>query len=133
MRHDGLRVGLLPGVPTRHQVRSHALLEELVGQSIIHTRVASCGTWTVTARGWALHSRIQQKAGPPLIGTTWEAIGGRTPGPGMIAWFELTDVGRDALGPTSLQANAPGDVRIRQSGGRRRFSLNAPPSAYRHP
>ncbi|MDN5687964.1 MAG: hypothetical protein L0G94_15000 [Brachybacterium sp.] len=108
MRHDGLRVGLLPGVPTRHQVRSHALLEELVGQSIIHTRVASCGTWTVTARGWALHSRIQQKAGPPLIGTTWEAIGGRTLGPGLIAWVELTDVGRDALGPTSVQAMPPG-------------------------
>ncbi|APX33828.1 hypothetical protein BH708_15170 [Brachybacterium sp. P6-10-X1] len=266
----------LPGFSGRHQVRSHPLLEELVGQSIIHTRVASRGTWTVTARGWVLHSRIQQLAGATLgsdeggvvglrdphllggvitsaeilgdgslsltlsapagplrltspprwrlqgprraqleaekkgqvdarpageavyatpetlalyaasrpsaleerlretgrdawihpghvvdllarsgaledteferrgpdllgrllgrgeiragfvsggrftpwdlplaevvehIGTTWDAIGGRTPGPGMIAWFELTDAGRDALGPTSLQAMPPG-------------------------
>ncbi|GAA1486762.1 hypothetical protein [Brachybacterium fresconis] len=37
-----------------------------------------------------------------------EAIGGRRPEPGMIAWFELTDVGREALGPTSLQPMPPG-------------------------
>ncbi|WP_114853354.1 hypothetical protein [Brachybacterium sp. YJGR34] len=42
------------------------------------------------------------------IGTTWTAIGGRTPGPDMIAWFALTDAGRGALGPTSLQAMPPG-------------------------
>lgn len=266
----------LSGLSGRHQMQSHPLLEELVGQSIIHTRVASRGTWTVTARGWVLHSRIQQltdptleadegtvvglrdprllgaaitgaqmlgdgfltlalstpagplrlttpprwrldgprsaqlqaeekgrmdarPSGPPVhatpetlaaytasspsaleerlretgrdgwihpghvvdllahagaledpefarrgpellgrllgrgeiragfvtdgrfaawdlplaevvehIGTTWEALGGRTPGPDMIAWFELTQAGRDALGPTSLQAMPPG-------------------------
>lgn len=42
------------------------------------------------------------------IGTTWAALGGRTPGPDMIAWFELTGSGRDGLGPTSAQAMPPG-------------------------
>lgn len=42
------------------------------------------------------------------LGTTWEALGGRTPGPDMIAWFELTESGRDGLGPTSAQAMPPG-------------------------
>ncbi len=42
------------------------------------------------------------------IGTTWEAIGGRTPGPDMIAWFALTDAGREALGPAGPEALPPG-------------------------
>ncbi len=42
------------------------------------------------------------------IGTTWLAIGGREPGRDMIAWFRLTDQGRDALGPTGVQALGPG-------------------------
>lgn len=42
------------------------------------------------------------------IGTTWRAIGGRAPGPDMIAWFALTDSGRSTLGPTSAQAMPPG-------------------------
>ncbi|MGO1686148.1 MAG: hypothetical protein ACTHYR_14320, partial [Brachybacterium sp.] len=42
------------------------------------------------------------------IGTTWTAIGGRAPGPDMIAWFELTRRGRDALGPRSDQTMPPG-------------------------
>lgn len=48
----------------------HPLLAELVGQTIVHTRVAARGTWTVTARGWIIRSRIQRlehsgRPGPP--------------------------------------------------------------------
>lgn len=42
------------------------------------------------------------------IGTTWTAIGGRTPGPDMIAWFALTEVGRAAVGSHGVRAMAPG-------------------------
>src|SRR5699024_2549764 len=42
------------------------------------------------------------------IGTTWTAIGGRTPGPDMIAWFELTAQGRAAVGARGVRAMAPG-------------------------
>jgi GNAT superfamily N-acetyltransferase len=42
------------------------------------------------------------------VGTTWHAIGGRTPGPDMIAWFALTAAGRAALGPSSAEAMPPG-------------------------
>src|SRR5699024_8514423 len=42
------------------------------------------------------------------IGTTWTAIGGRTPGPDMIAWFELTAQGRAAVGTRGVRAMAPG-------------------------
>ncbi|HEX7351065.1 hypothetical protein [Brachybacterium sp.] len=42
------------------------------------------------------------------IGTTWAALGGRAPGPDMIAWFELTEAGRDAIGPRGVRASAPG-------------------------
>ncbi|GAA1491105.1 hypothetical protein [Brachybacterium sacelli] len=69
----------LSGLSGRHQMHSHPLLEELVGQSIVHTRVASRGTWTVTARGWVLHSRVQQVAGPsqgPDEGTTESSVVG---------------------------------------------------------
>ena len=42
------------------------------------------------------------------VGTTWQAIGGRTPGPDMIGWFALTEAGRAALGPSGAEALPPG-------------------------
>lgn len=50
---------MLSFLPGRDRPRGHPLLDEMLGQSIVHTRVAARGTWTVTARGWVLHSRIQ--------------------------------------------------------------------------
>ena len=42
------------------------------------------------------------------VATTWQAIGGRTPGPDMIGWFALTEAGRAALGPSAAEAPPPG-------------------------
>ena len=42
------------------------------------------------------------------VGTTWQAIGGCTPGPDMIGWFALTEAGRAALGPSGAEALPPG-------------------------
>lgn len=42
------------------------------------------------------------------VGATWHAIGGRAPGPDMIAWFALTGTGRAALGPADARAMPPG-------------------------
>lgn len=50
---------MLPFLRDRSQPQGHPLLEVLPGQPIVHTRVAARGTWTITARGWVLHSRIQ--------------------------------------------------------------------------
>lgn len=50
---------MLPFMAGRSGPQGHPLLEVLAGQTIVHTRVAARGTWTVTARGWVLHSRIQ--------------------------------------------------------------------------
>ena len=50
---------MLPFLSDRSRPQGHPLLEVLPGQPIVHTRVVARGTWTVTARGWVLHSRIQ--------------------------------------------------------------------------
>lgn len=50
---------MLPFLSDRSRPQGHPLLEVLPGQSIVHTRVAARGTWTITARGWVLHSRTQ--------------------------------------------------------------------------
>ena len=69
----------LSGLSGRHQPQRHPLLDGLRGQTIIHTRVASRGTWTVTARGWVLQSRIQQLGGPALDEDPSSAVGLRDP------------------------------------------------------
>ena len=69
----------LSGLSGHHQGRRPALLEELRGQTILHTRVAARGTWTVTARGWVLHSRIQQVEGPGRDGIAASAVDLRDP------------------------------------------------------
>lgn len=51
---------MLPFLANRNPPPGHPLLDELLGQALIHSRVAARGTWTVTARGWVLHSRIQR-------------------------------------------------------------------------
>lgn len=68
---------MLPFLSDRSRPQGHPLLEVLPGQPIVHTRVAARGTWTVTAHGWVLHSRIQLLDGeavglrdPRLIGAT---------------------------------------------------------------
>lgn len=68
---------MLPFLSDRSRPQGHPLLEVLPGQAIVHTRVAARGTWTVTAHGWVLHSRIQLLDGdavglrdPRLIGCT---------------------------------------------------------------
>lgn len=55
---------MLPFLTGRDRPQGHPLLSELIGQTIVHTRVAARGTWTVTARGWVIHSRIQQLERP---------------------------------------------------------------------
>ncbi|MDN5600414.1 MAG: hypothetical protein ACTHV2_02345 [Brachybacterium sp.] len=70
---------LLSGVSGRGRPQGHPLLESLRGQTIVHTRVASRGTWTVTTRGWVLHSRIQQLQGPSIPPDEGDAIGLRDP------------------------------------------------------
>lgn len=56
----------LSGMTGRRPPPGHPLLDGLAGQTILHTRVAARGTWTVTARGWVLHSRIQLLEGPGI-------------------------------------------------------------------
>lgn len=70
---------LLSGMSGRGRPQSHPLLEALRGQTVVHTRVASRGTWTVTARGWVLHSRIQELQGPHPIPAAQSAVGLRDP------------------------------------------------------
>lgn len=69
----------LSGLSGRHRPPRHPLLEGLRGQTVVHTRVASRGTWTVTARGWVLHSRIQQLQGPWAGEDPPPAVGLRDP------------------------------------------------------
>lgn len=70
----------LSGLSGRDRPQGHPLLDELPGQAIIHTRVAARGTWTVTARGWVLHSRIQQLEHPDPQGHPGRhAVGLRDP------------------------------------------------------
>lgn len=66
---------LLSGLSGRGRPQGHPLLDALRGQTIIHTRVASRGTWTVTARGWVLHSRIQQLEGSGIGADEADAVG----------------------------------------------------------
>lgn len=70
---------LLSGLSGRGRPQSHPLLDGLRGQTIIHTRVASRGTWTVTARGWVLHSRIQHLEGLGFGADGTSAVGLRDP------------------------------------------------------
>lgn len=69
----------LSGLSDRRRPTGHPLLDGLRGQTILHTRVASRGTWTITARGWVLHSRIQQLEGPALTSDAPAAVGLRDP------------------------------------------------------
>ncbi|MDN5820228.1 MAG: hypothetical protein L0H74_03715 [Brachybacterium sp.] len=69
----------LSGMSGRGRPQSHPLLDGLQGQTIVHTRVASRGTWTVTARGWVLSSRIQELAGPSVASDGAVAVGLRDP------------------------------------------------------
>lgn len=69
----------LPGLPGRGLPQGHPLLDALRGQTIVHTRVAARGTWTVTARGWVLHSRSQELDGPELPADRTAAVGLRDP------------------------------------------------------
>lgn len=79
---------MLPFLAGRDRPQGHPLLSELVGQTIVHTRVAARGTWTVTARGWVVHSRIQQLEHPGRPDPP-EQQGARPPGqrevPGRLA------------------------------------------------
>ncbi|ASK66060.1 hypothetical protein CFK39_09820 [Brachybacterium avium] len=70
---------LLSGVSGRGRPQGHPLLAGLAGQTIVHTRVASRGTWTVTARGWVLNSRIQELEDPSITSDRATAVGLRDP------------------------------------------------------
>ena len=72
-------VSFLSGVSGRGRPQGHPLLDALRGQTVVHTRVASRGTWTVTARGWVLHSRIQELEGPSVTPDGATAVGLRDP------------------------------------------------------
>ena len=69
----------LLGLSGRRPPQGHLLLDGLRGQTVLHTLVASRGTWTITARGWVLHSRIQQLEGPALGTDASAAVGLRDP------------------------------------------------------
>lgn len=56
----------LAGSPVPDGRRTHGIpapLADLIGQTIVHTRVAARGTWSVTARGSVLSSRTQLHEG----------------------------------------------------------------------
>ncbi|WP_394216622.1 hypothetical protein [Brachybacterium vulturis] len=72
-------VSFLSGASGRGRPQSHPLLDALRGQTVVHTRVASRGTRTVTARGWVLSSRIQELEGPPIADDGARAVGLRDP------------------------------------------------------
>lgn len=100
----------LSGLSGKSSVHEHPLLAGLPGQTIVHTRVASRGTWTVTARGWVLYSRIQQLDGPALGSDAPLAVGLRDPhlvgaaiqGAEMLGDGHLTLTLRAARGPLRL-------------------------------
>lgn len=97
-------------VTGRDRPQGHPLLDELCGQSIIHTRVAARGTWTITARGWALHSRIQLLDHPDRRGTAGHAaVGLRDPRllGASITHAALHPRGRLHLTATAAGASAP--------------------------
>lgn len=90
----------------RDRPQGHPLLDELREQSIIHTRVAARGTWTITARGWVLHSRIQLLDHPGLqepAGRT--AVGLRDP---RLLGASITQAELHPLGYLHLAVTAPG-------------------------
>lgn len=114
----------LSGLTGRHQPQSHPLLDGLRGQTVIHTRVASRGTWTITARGWVLQSRIQQLDGPALEDDPPAAVGLRDPRlvGAAIHGAELLDDGLLALTLQSPQ----GPLRLSTAP---RWQLDAPRGA----
>lgn len=58
-------------------------LRRLVGRTILHTRVAGRGTWTVTDRGDVLHSRIQLLDGEAVGLRDERLVGARITGAGI--------------------------------------------------
>src|SRR5690625_1594693 len=97
-------------VTGRDRPQGHPLLDELCGQSIIHTRVAARGTWTITARGWVLHSRIQLLDHPDRRGTAGHAaVGLRDPRllGASITHAALHPRGRLHVTATAAGASAP--------------------------
>lgn len=113
----------------RHQPPSHPLLDGLRGQTVVHTRVASRGTWTITARGWVLHSRIQQLNGLALHGDALEsnpsaAVGLRDPRLVGATIYDAELLG-DGLLTLTLQ-NSQGPLRLSTAP---RWRLDAPRGA----
>lgn len=110
----------------RLQPQGHPLLDGLRGQTVIHTRVASRGTWTITARGWVLQSRIQRLDGPALDGDLSAVVGLRDPrlvgatidGAELLGDGLLTLTLRNPQGPLRLstvprwQLDAPRGARL---------------------
>lgn len=106
----------LAGSPGPDGRRAHGIpapLADLIGQTIVHTRVAARGTWTVTARGSVLSSRAQ------LLEGAHDLERGVAPGPtrpsacGIHAEpagapVHATEAGRAALGPSGAEALPPG-------------------------
>ena len=103
------------GRPGRRQPTGHSLLEGLRGQTVLHTKVAARGTWTITARGWVLQSRIQHLDGPALAAGAAAAVGLRDPRlvGALIREAEMLPDGHLALslqaprGPLRLTTAAP--------------------------
>lgn len=106
----------LAGSPGPDGRRAHGIpapLADLIGQTIVHTRVAARGTWAVTARGSVLSSRTQLLAGMHGLERgatpgTDPTVGLRYPrGPGR-GTRHATEAGRAALGPSGAEALPPG-------------------------
>ena len=102
------------------QPTPHPLLTELTGQTVIHTRVAARGTWTVTGRGWVVHSRMQRLDAPALAAedpgslavTLRDArvVGTRIQGAEMLGDGMLRLVLQGPAGPLTLSTVAPWQV-----------------------
>ena len=96
----------LAGSPGPDGRRAHGIpapLADLIGQTIVHTRVAARGTWAVTARGSVLSSRTQLLEGAHDLE--------RGVAPGTDPAVGLRDPRRAGRGTRPCDRGGPGGAR----------------------
>lgn len=107
------------------------LLRGLVGQTVLHTRVAARGTWTVTERGTVLHARIQRLDGDPVGLRDARVVGARIAGAGIGVgqelWVALEGRGRLVAAPRwSLEGPYGALLAVDDDGETRAVAAGAP-------